>query len=164
MFRRSAWRRALTAMLTIASSAMRSTRTGLVSGSIVVNDVSAQRLSIIVRMSCVVVEIDHSRFQVLAAGEGQQVPRQARRAWPRPDGLDGAAFRINRLSLRAADDHRRLLKSWAMPPASLPIASIFCAMASCSRAFEQLLPAPRRSVASRRTRRRRQRRCRRELQ
>ena len=28
----------------------------------------------------------------------------------------------------------RLLKSWAMPPVSLPIASIFCAIASCSRA------------------------------
>ena len=33
----------------------------------------------------------------------------------------------------------RLLKSCAMPPVSLPIASIFCAIASCSRACDQFL-------------------------
>ena len=46
---------------------------------------------------------------------------------------------------------RRLLKSCAIPPVSLPIASIFCDIASCSRASTSFSWVSRRSVASRST-------------
>ena len=43
----------------------------------------------------------------------------------------------------------RLLKSWAMPPASRPTASIFCDWRSCSSSRRRSSSAWRRSVTSR---------------
>ena len=111
--------RALTAMLTMASSSSaRSTFTGQTLGFalLVVDDVAAQRtFDHRPHVADAGVQIDHGRGQVLAAGEGQQLPGQAFAALGRGlDGLDRARqFRVEQPleGLRiAADDYQQVVE------------------------------------------------------
>ena len=87
------------------------------------------------------VEVDEPRLQHLLAAEREQLARQRRgRACAAPADLlrrrsrRGSAVRGLAAAARRSPGSTvsRLLKSWAMPPASRPTASIFCAWRSCA--------------------------------
>ena len=88
-------------------------------------------------------EIDDLRRQRLAPAEGQQLRGELRsRARRRPAHCAGAAPPSRYRRRRRTSSCRlppitcsRLLKSWATPPVSLPIASIFWASRSASSAW-----------------------------
>ena len=77
------------------------------------------------------VQIEHARLEQLLATEGEQLPRQRRRLLAR------LANKLRVFSMAAPPRFsinseypmmavRRLLKSWAKPPARRPTASSFC--------------------------------------
>ena len=87
------------------------------------------------------VDVDALRLQGLASGEGQEAPRQIGAAQRRIERFAGEFVGLG-IVLASSGRSRsrlpmmmpsRLLKSCAMPPVRLPIASIFCACAAAPR-------------------------------
>jgi len=88
------------------------------------------------------IDVEHLGSEHLPAAERQQLPRELRGPKPRvPDFLGvlaprspgGVLCSSSWVEPRMAVS--RLLKSWAMPPASCPTASIFCDWRSCSSSW-----------------------------
>ena len=78
------------------------------------------------------VDVHHLRLSCVAAAEGEQLLGEPA---PRSTRLHGVVDQARATLLRGTPEESRLpstavsrlLKSWAMPPVSRPIASIFCA-------------------------------------